>query len=107
MIDLPKPVAAYFAAESANDVATQAQCFTEDAVVHDEDNDYHGRDAISRWKSAAQSKYQYRAEPLRSYGSGGTVVVVVRLTGNFPGSPLDVDQTFTITGDKISSLVIE
>src|ERR1700751_3183892 len=36
MIDLPKPVAAYFAAENAGDAGALARCFATDGVVHDE-----------------------------------------------------------------------
>jgi hypothetical protein len=36
----------------------------------------------------------------------GKVVVPSRLTGNFPGSPVDLRFFFTLEGDKIASLEI-
>jgi hypothetical protein len=45
-IELPKPVAAYFAAESAADASALARCFASDGVVHDEGGAFTGRAAI-------------------------------------------------------------
>lgn len=81
--------------------------FTQDASVHDENSDYRGRDAIRAWKKAAQAKYQYETEALDASSSGDTTTVHVRLSGNFPGSPVEVDFIFTLSGDKIASLVID
>jgi hypothetical protein len=36
----------------------------------------------------------------------GKTVVRARLSGNFPGSPLDLDHIFELHGDKIVSLEI-
>ena len=105
-LTLPAPVARYFAAQQSRDVDAQTECFTDDAFVHDE-SDYRGRGAIRAWKEAVQQKFVYEAEPRNSSESGNIVTVNVHLTGNFPGSPIDLVHTFTLLGDKISSLVIE
>ena len=44
-LNLPKPIAAYFAADTASGEAV-ARCFTEAAVVKDEGHTYRGRAAI-------------------------------------------------------------
>lgn len=36
-----------------------------------------------------------------------TVKLRSRLTGDFPGSPVELDYTFTLANDKITSLVIQ
>jgi hypothetical protein len=36
-----------------------------------------------------------------------TVKLRARLTGNFPGSPVELDYTFMLANDKISSLEIQ
>lgn len=95
------------AAETAKDADAQSLLFTEDARVHDENNDYRGRDAIRAWKKAAQAKYRYETETLDASSSGDTTTVHVRLSGNFPGSPVEVEFVFTLSGDKIASLVID
>jgi hypothetical protein len=107
MIDLPKPVARYFDAQKARDVEAQTLCFTQEALVHDEGQDHRGLDAIRDWKLAVQSKFEYECEPLAASVEGATVLVLVRLTGNFPGSPVELDHQFTLDGDKISTLTIE
>ena len=104
---LPSPIARYFEAQQSRDVEAQTRCFTEDAYVRDEGRDYQGADAISAWKKDAQEKYTYDCEPLDAKRAGNIVTVNVRLTGTFPGSLVEVDHTFTLLGDKISSLVIE
>jgi hypothetical protein len=104
-LEMPKPVAAYFAAdrESAEVVAG---CFTEGAVVKDEGQTYSDRTAIKQWKTDASAKYQYTSEPLACEQKDGKVVVTGRLTGNFPGSPVDLRFFFGLEGDKIASLEI-
>jgi hypothetical protein len=37
---------------------------------------------------------------------GDTSILANRLTGNFPGSPIDLKFTFGLDGDKIASLEI-
>ena len=97
--------AAYFAADREDGDAVSL-CFTEAAVVKDEGHTYRGRAAINRWKADASAKYQYTSEPLAGVRKDGTVVVTSRLTGNFPGSPVDLRFFFVLEGDKIASLEI-
>ena len=105
-LKVPQPVAAYLAAEKAKDAATLALCFAEDAIVHDEGREYRGRDAIRQWKKEADTKYQYVLEPLDTSVGGDVVRVRARLTGNFLGSPIELDHIFKIAHDKIASLEI-
>jgi hypothetical protein len=104
-LDLPKPVAAYFTADRG-DSAGVAQCFTEDAVVKDEGQTYTGRAAIAKWKADVSAKYQYTCDPFACEQKNATTVVTSRLTGNFPGSPVDLRFCFQLQGDKIASLEI-
>ena len=104
---LPAPIATYLAAEAAQDPDILARCFTADALVHDEHHDYRGIDAIIAWKHAAHAKYQYTMEPLDATAEGAVVRLRARLAGNFPGSPVEVTQTFTLVGDRIATLSIE
>ena len=39
--------------------------------------------------------------------NGNIVRLRARLTGAFPGSPVELDYTFTLANDKITSLEIE
>lgn len=84
-LSLPKPIADYFAADTADGVAV-AKCFSADAMVIDEKKTYRGRDAIAAWKSEASAKYDYVAEPMTVDVQGERICVTAHLTGNFPGS---------------------
>jgi hypothetical protein len=104
-IELPAPIAAYFAADAA-DAHGVARCFTENAVVVDEHREHRGRRAIARWKAEATTKYHYTSEPLTVDVSGADVIVAARVTGDFPGSPIELRYRFVLDGDKIARLEI-
>jgi hypothetical protein len=103
--DLPGPVAAYFAADKLDGEAV-ARCFTEGAVVTDEGHTHTGRAAIRKWKADASAKYSYTNEPLACERQDGVIVVTNRLTGNFPGSPVNLRFYFTLDGDRIAKLEV-
>ena len=73
-IDLPAPVAAYFAADTSGAEAV-AQCFTDGAVVIDERHEYRGRTAIARWKAEASAKFRYTVDRLGAHVSGNQTTV--------------------------------
>lgn len=104
-IDLPPPVAAYFAADTTGAEAV-AQCFTDGAVVIDERQEYRGRTAIARWKAEASAKFRYSVERLGVHVSADQTTVTGRVTGDFPGSPVELQYHFTLEGDKIARLEI-
>jgi uncharacterized protein (TIGR02246 family) len=103
---VPEPVAAYLAAEAAKNADAISRCFAQDGAVRDEGREYRGRDAIREWKAAADAKYQYVLEMVDVRTLGDLVTVRARLTGKFPGSPVELDHIFKLSGDKIASLEI-
>ena len=105
-LDVPEAVAEYLAAEEAKDADALASCFTEDGTVHDEGQDYHGRGSIRQWKQAADAKYRYVLQTVNVQTLGTLVTMRARLTGDFPGSPVEVDHIFRLSSDKIASLEI-
>ena len=105
-IDLPNPVAAYFAADTTGAEAV-ARCFTDGALVIDERQEYRGRAAIGRWKAEASAKFRYTVERLGAHVSGDQTTVTGRVTGDFPGSPVDLQYRFTLEDDKIARLEID
>ena len=107
MIDnLPKPIALYISAENSGDVNLFDQCFTEDTIVRDENETHTGLTAIKKWKAETKKKYQHTVEPLSVSEKDGRFIVTNRLTGNFPGSTIELDFVFTLAGDKNISLEI-
>ena len=65
-----------------------------------------GLAAITQWKAETTKKYQHKVEPLASVSKGDKIIVTNRLTGNFPGSPIELKFIFELDGDKIASLEI-
>lgn len=102
-LSLPDPIAAYFLADTNNAQAVAA-CFTTDAVVIDENQRHQGREAIARWKAEASDRYV--AEPRTIEGNGEQRIVTARLTGEFPGSPVDLRYAFTLVQGEIAKLEI-
>ena len=104
-LNLPQPITDYFSADLGDSTAV-ASCFTEDAIVKDEGHTYIGLAAIRQWKSDSSTKYTYRCEPFACEEHEGKTVVTSRLTGNFPGSPVNLRYIFGLEGALISSLEI-
>ncbi|HEU5295434.1 MAG TPA: nuclear transport factor 2 family protein [Burkholderiaceae bacterium] len=104
-LTLPDPIAAYFAADQHSTEAI-ARCFTTQAVVKDEGHTYTGLDAIKAWKAAASAAYTYTSEPFAMEQKDGFHVVMSRVAGNFPGSPLDLRYRFRLERGLIASLEI-
>jgi hypothetical protein len=102
---LPEPIASYFTADRRDSEAI-ARCFTQDAVVKDEGHTYTGAMAIKQWKAEASTRYTYTSEPFALERRDGMVIVKSRLTGNFPGSPVDLRFFFRLDRGKIASLEI-
>ena len=104
--NLPAPITIYVAAENSGDWEALAQCFAGNAVVRDEGKTIEGLAAIKKWKSETKKKYQHTIEPLSFVQKDGKIFVTNRLTGNFPGSPIELEFLFTLRGNKIVSLEI-
>ena len=105
-LDLPRPIAIYLAAENRDDMEALAQCFAENAIVRDEGKTIAGLAAIKQWKAETKKKYQHTVEPLASVQKDDKTIVTNRLSGNFPGSPIELEFVFTLKGDKIAALLI-
>ncbi len=104
-LTLPDPIAAYFNADQRDGEAV-ARCFTSRAVVKDEGQTHSGLAAIKAWKTAASAKYSYTIEPVAFGQKEGRHIVTSRLTGNFPGSPIDLRFAFRLERGRIASLEI-
>lgn len=104
-LSLPVPITAYFAADPRGGDAVAA-CFTPDGIVRDEAHEYKGHAAIAGWKADASARYRYTVDPLSVLDEGGAVVVTGRVSGNFPGSPVDLRYAFHLQDDLIAVLEI-
>ena len=80
--------------------------FSPDAVVIDENRSHRGHAAIQLWMEESARKYSFVAEPFDVTDEGTQTVVTAHVTGNFPGSPVDLRYRFALEGGKITSLEI-
>ena len=55
---------------------------------------------------SAARRYKYTSRPISSEEQGGKTVVTCRLTGDFPGSPVDLRYSFELDGGRIATLEI-
>jgi hypothetical protein len=105
-LSLPKPIANYFAADRAGDASAPARCFTAEGVVRDEGGTFTGIAAIEQWHRLAKAKYHHTVEPLSASERDGEVVVMGKVSGDFPGSPITLQHAFRVAGHEIVSLEI-
>jgi hypothetical protein len=105
-LSLPEPIEAYFAADRRGGDAV-ARCFTDDGTVMDEGKTHTGPAAIAAWKTAASVRYTYVAEPFALEKRDRRYVVTSQVTGDFPGSPVELKFAFTLERGKIALLDIK
>ncbi|BAH77279.1 nuclear transport factor 2 family protein [Solidesulfovibrio magneticus] len=104
---LPQPVADYFAASNASDLLRLERCFADNAVVRDEGREHHGPKAIADWHAQTKQQYRYKTEVLDSRGHSDAVTVKTRVAGDFPGSPVELEQRFCLSPEGITALEIK
>ena len=108
---LPTIISEYLTASDGGNVDALVLCFTEDAVVLDEDHKWRGHSGIRQWRESVASAYKYTVE-VRGAQALGQVEGVERhdvythLEGNFPGGTVDLTDRFGLRGDRIATLQI-
>ena len=105
-MNTPEILIRYLDAANRLDASGAAECFTADAHVHDEGGDYAGPDAVRGWVAETSRKYQPRVEVLSTKRQGAEFLLTVRVTGSFPGSPIELDYAVTLRDGKIATLKI-
>jgi hypothetical protein len=104
--ELTRPVAAYIAGANAQDINAVTACFSEGAIVQDEGRTRQGIAAIREWVEEASDKYQPTVEVIDVAETDGRTILTGRVSGSFPGSPIDLRYAFTLEGEKIARLEI-
>lgn len=102
----PPVIKDYFAAANAGRINEAAACFATDALVHDENNDHQGADAIRAWIEDTTLKFQPQVEvhEIEANDNGYSATGIV--SGNFPGSPVPLHYAFSVLNSKITQLII-
>ena len=106
MITLPPQLAALVTAHNAHDVSAFAACFSEDAVLRDEGHMHLGRAAIHGWFEDVSRKYKMTLHVTELTTQDSEPVLHGKVSGNFPGSPLDMDYYLAVEDGEIVALKI-
>lgn len=106
-MNLPATLAKYVEASNAGDTAATVELFSESAVVHDDGAELCGREDIEAWIAESTRKYQAQLVPLALEESGDHLVLRGEVSGNFPGSPVELDFDFVLSDDKIARLAVQ
>jgi SnoaL-like domain len=105
-ISVLPPIDIYFTSENAHDPSAIDRCFAAGAVVRDEGKIITGWAAIKAWRIETGKKYHHTVEPLIVSTRDGKVVVTGKVSGDFPGSPTNLEHVFEIVDGRIISLEI-
>jgi hypothetical protein len=105
---LPDILHRYFAAQNAHDIEAMVACFAPDAVVRDEGKDISGTQAIRAWKIETGARYRITTTPLESRSDADRTIVVVKVSGTFPGSPANLTYRFGFSADgRVNALEVQ
>jgi len=104
--ELPTVIAAFFQATNTREFGDFLSLFTPDAHVNDEANDHYGAE-IAVWIDRATADAKPTAVVTAITRDGEQFVVTAGVSGNFPGSPIQLVYYFTLKDDKIATLLIK
>src|SRR5688572_25407402 len=104
-LTLPPAIAGFFQAHNSGQTAQLLDLFTPEAMVRDEAHEYRGA-AIKDWLDGAIRKYQPQATVTALTETGAQNVATAQVSGNFPGSPVELRYRFTLKDGKIAALAI-
>ena len=103
---LPDPVARYLKASAELDAEGALAPFAPDAVVVDEGRTREGAAEIADWIAQAAVAVKARPTVLSVDTEDGAHLVRASVSGDFPGSPVDLTFRFRLSADGISRLEI-
>jgi hypothetical protein len=103
---LSEPLATYFAGHNNHDVDAMIGLFTEGATVKDEGQERRGLPAIRKWMEESNAKYSVTVAVFNVAETAANTTVTGRVSGNFPGSPVELRFIFTLDQGKITRLEI-
>jgi ketosteroid isomerase-like protein len=106
VLELPKPIADYVAANARLDVDGMIRPFAVDAVVVDNGGRYEGHPGVRALfeEEVVPVKAIFTPDAVRH--EGGLVIVEGPAHGDFRGSPIRFTYRFKLTDGKIESLEI-
>lgn len=105
-MNLPNVIGALLIAQNDFDSASYAQCFADNAIVHDEGRTHNGPAEIKAWNEHTNAEYATHLDPIDYASTPKGGILTTSGSGTFPGSPIVFKYHFEIEKDKILSLRI-
>ena len=93
-------------AMNAHDEEHVASCLSRQATVRDGGLEYRGSSEIRRWMQDAFDRYALHLDVTGVSGQGKNWFFQARVSGNFEGSPVQLEHSLTIEDGKIANLEI-
>lgn len=103
---VPPSIIAYLLAENSHNPNAVAACFSQDGVVRDEGKVRRGRTEIEAWKVETNAKYSAQIAPVEVSNFDGGYLLLASVSGNFPGSPLNMNFRFFVSDSLIDALEV-
>jgi len=103
----PSPlITRFIAAMNARDIALFLDCFSPEAIVHDEGHTHQGQAQIQAWIEKAWAAYGPQIELQTVHATGPDTLFAGEVSGSFPGSPVVLQHHLTVANDRIVELKI-
>jgi ketosteroid isomerase-like protein len=104
--ELRAPIDAYFAGKRSDDIDAMLAPFADAAIVRDVDQEIKGRADIREWMQETTRNFQYTVDIMDVAESATKTAVIRRLSGDFPGSPVEQRYAFALDVGRIIRLEI-
>ena len=103
---MPGVIESYFNASNADDIDALVECFAPEATVADENHTHRGAAEIRAWSIEVRKKYDFKTKVLKAAEGKDGTIVTAKVSGTFPGSPVNLDFKFALDQDRIRALQI-
>lgn len=104
---VPQVIDTFFQATNNYDSSLILTAFSEEATLYDEGKTFHGPIEIEKHIVKANNNLQVKTTVKTFIEKNEQIIVTATISGNFNGSPVDLDYYFTLADEKIRSLKIK
>ncbi|RXZ81064.1 nuclear transport factor 2 family protein [Paenibacillaceae bacterium] len=105
-LQLPQVIDLFFQASNGHHTEAMLACFTDDAVIRDDNRIFKGAAAITGWSDKEYIGAKVQITILSCSSRGTELIVSTEVNGNYPECPYYFDYTFTIEAGLIKKLQI-
>ncbi len=105
-LKLPEVVKDLLTAQMNYDSDAYADCFSETALVIDEEKEYKGKKAIKDWVEDTNRQFKTTMEPTKYSETNSKAILTAVISGDFDGSPIALDYHMETKDNKITRLEI-